>query len=69
MKKLASYLTTQNIRQADFANSVHASQPTISKLMSGSTLPSLALAVAIERATGGAVKASDWVSNETAHRG
>jgi DNA-binding XRE family transcriptional regulator len=63
MKKLVTYLTEQNIRQADFALAVGASQPTISKLMSGCALPSLSLAVAIERATGGAVMAADWMGD------
>ncbi|WP_376872324.1 helix-turn-helix domain-containing protein [Albirhodobacter sp. R86504] len=63
MTKLAAYLLAENIRQADFARMVQASQPTISKLMSGSALPSLVLAISIERVTAGAVKASDWLAD------
>jgi DNA-binding XRE family transcriptional regulator len=61
MQKLVLYLSNMKMRQADFAARVGASQPTISKLLSGDALPSLELAVRIERETGGEVCASDWI--------
>ena len=61
MSKLAAFLSSNKIKQADFAQIVGASQPTISRLMAGTVMPSLALAVAIERETGGVIKPSDWL--------
>ncbi len=61
MSKLQTYLTSHGLRQADFAAAVGATQATISRLANGSMRPSLELAVAIERATAGAVTAASWV--------
>lgn len=61
MTQLLSYLKATKTRQADFAAIVGVSQATVSKLIGGSVAPSLELAVRIERATGGEVKATSWV--------
>lgn len=61
MTRLQSYLDQANLRQSEFAALVGASQATISKLARGAVQPGLDLAVAIERATAGAVLATSWV--------
>lgn len=60
MTKLASYLDRADIRQADFAARVGASQGAISRLSQGKYAPSMKLAVAIERETNGEVPVSSW---------
>lgn len=65
MEQLASYLESHNLTQAAFAERVGATQPYISKLLSGGrTHPSIALALRIERVTGGAVPITAWVHRE-----
>jgi transcriptional regulator with XRE-family HTH domain len=59
MMTLSQYLNTKNIRQAEFARLIGATQGTVSKL-SKDRQPSLDLAAKIERATDGAVPASSW---------
>ena len=61
MSKLRTYLDINSIRQADFAARIGVSQGTISRLASGHGVPSLLLAIGIERETGGEVPASSWV--------
>lgn len=61
MNTLATYLYERRIRQADFANKLRIAQATVSRLVRGSTRPSLELAVQIERETGGAVPATSWI--------
>ena len=61
MSKLQDYLTQNGIRQSVFAASVGTTQATISKLAADAIRPSLELAVAIERETGGAILASSWI--------
>lgn len=58
---LSEYLAKNNIRQEDFASKIGVTQATVSRLSNGG-VPSLKLAVAIERATRGRVKASSWAS-------
>lgn len=60
MNKLQAYLKEAGILQRDFARSVKLSQATISRLASGSTQPSLKVAVRIEQQTDGAVPAASW---------
>lgn len=62
MTKLSAYLDSNNIRQEAFATRAGTTQATISKLASGAQLPSLDLAIRIERLTAGAVPASSWIS-------
>lgn len=61
MSKLKKYRSEVNARQSDLAKLLGVSQGTISKIECGETMPSLELAVAIERITCGAVEASSWV--------
>lgn len=60
MQSLETYLTEQSIKQADFAEQLKVSQATVSRLAKGTMRPSLDLAFAIERATGGAVPVASW---------
>lgn len=61
MQTLQSYLKSHAIRQEDFAGQIGSTQATVSRLANGTSRPSLDLAVAIERATGGSVPATSWV--------
>lgn len=61
MSKLALFLQHHGIRQSVFAGRVGTSQATVSKLVNGDVLPSLSLAVRIERETHGEVPATSWV--------
>lgn len=60
MHPLSQFLQSSGTKQDDFALSVGCSQATVSRLIRGRGLPSLALAVAIERETSGKVPASCW---------
>lgn len=64
MSTLSDYLKANQILQQDFAKRIGATQGTVSRLAKQSMVPSLALAVAIERETNGAVPASSWVCDE-----
>ncbi|WP_370687535.1 helix-turn-helix domain-containing protein [Epibacterium sp. MM17-32] len=63
MMNLSEYLTEAGVTQSEFAARVGVTQGVISRLSSGHSLPGLALAVRIENATNGAVKAQNWVRN------
>lgn len=62
MTHFKKYLRESNSLQSDFANKIGVKQSTVSRLSSGTTKPSLELAVIIERETGGAVPASSWIA-------
>lgn len=62
MSTLSDYLKNNQILQQDFARRIGATQATVSRLAKQSIMPSLTLAVAIERETNGAVPASSWVT-------
>lgn len=64
MSTLSDYLKANQILQQDFAKRIGATQGTVSRLAKQAMVPSLALAVAIERETNGAVPASSWVCAE-----
>lgn len=57
---LRDYLSVNAIRQGCFARLVGVRQPTVSRLVSGKTRPSLDLALRIETETKGKVPASVW---------
>lgn len=64
MKHLADFLTQTNTSQAKLADQIGVSRAYMSQLVGGIKTPSLSVAVAIERATGGRIKAADWtISN------
>jgi len=68
MSLLAEYLECRGITQAAFARSVGLTQATVSKLCRGKVGVSLAKAAQIERATGGAVPMSSFLSPSEAAR-
>ena len=66
MTHFQRYLMTRfNGNQRELAQALDISQPYTSLLLSGKKRPSLALAVRIERATGGLVPVHSWVETET----
>ena len=66
MTHLLSYLKTTKTRQADLAEKVGVTQATISKIASGCLTPSLDVAVAIEAATKGKVRAVSLIARKDA---
>lgn len=62
---LRKFIEISNTSQAKFAAAVGISRGYMSQLVGGSKTPSLDVAFAIERATGGAVPASSWVDAGT----
>ena len=67
MSNLTTFLTETNTSQAKLSEALGISRGHMSLLVSGERKPSLDLAVAIERATGGAVPVSSWATDPTAH--
>ena len=63
MSKLTAYLTRSAKTQAQFASELGVDQATVSKLCRQKLIPSLELAVRIERATEGEVSAASWVAS------
>ena len=61
---LKKYLKANRATQRDFASSLGISQAFLSQLLNGRRIPSLDLAVRIERLTDGAVPASSWVKQD-----
>lgn len=65
MEKLQHYLDATGTRQSAMAALLGISRGYMSQMVTGLKLPSLDLAVRIERATGGAVPASSWIPAPT----
>ena len=63
--KLSDWLDKKSISQTKFADTVGASDTTISQLIAGKTWIGRDLARRISDATKGAVTASDFVTSET----
>ena len=61
---LAEYLSKRRMTQTEFAALVGINSANISKLCNKRFTPSLDLAVRIEIATEGAVKAASWVAQD-----
>jgi DNA-binding transcriptional regulator YdaS (Cro superfamily) len=61
MTFLAQHLAEQKISQKAFAVRLGVDPSIVSRLVNNGMRPSLELAVAIERETGGAVTASSWI--------
>lgn len=66
MSNLSAFLTSKQIRQQDFAERIGVTQATVSRLAKRTMMPSLPLAVEIERATDGEVPVSSWVNDDPA---
>lgn len=58
---LRSHIDDSGSPAREWAQAFGISEPHLSRILSGQKLPSLRLAVAIERKTSGAVPASSWV--------
>ena len=58
---LASHISSSGESAAHWARRLGISRGYLSEMLAGKKLPSLTLAVTIERETGGAVPASSWV--------
>ena len=69
MTTLTAYLEAANITQSDIARTVGIDRSVMSRIVNGTVTPSLRVAVAIERATGGAVPASSWVAQPVTEPG
>lgn len=63
MMKLSEYLKEAGMSQAAFAALVGVDKSIISRLSTEAMKPSLQLAFAIDRATGGKVPAASWVED------
>lgn len=59
--KLEAWIAGKKLRMDDFARAIGVHTVTAYKLRSGKSLPSIRIAAAIERETGGAVTAADFV--------
>lgn len=66
MMTLPEYLRSTGTRQTEFAERLKVRQSTVSKLVNGKVSPSLALALQIDRETGGKVPVSVWERRESA---
>jgi DNA-binding transcriptional regulator YdaS (Cro superfamily) len=66
MPDIATYLVSTKTKQSALAAAVGVSRGYLSELVGGTKRPSLELAVAIERATAGAVPATSWVPEPSA---
>jgi transcriptional regulator with XRE-family HTH domain len=60
MSNLSSFLKKSGVTQSAFAQRVGVVQATISRLARGTVMPSIEVAVKIERETGGEVPANSW---------
>lgn len=62
MMTLSAYLASTGETQADFAARIGIKPPHMSLILSGARRPSIDVASAIERETGGKIPASSWGS-------
>lgn len=60
MTHLASFLAASGIKQSKLADEIKISRSYMSELASGEKSPGRVIALAIERATNGAVPVSSW---------
>lgn len=62
--KLGEYLEKNNIPQIAFCKLIKATQPQISRYVTGKTVPSLKTAIEIARVTNGYVTLQDFISDK-----
>ncbi len=60
MEKLASYLDENGLTQTAFAALINVTPSVVSRYLGGKLTPRLAQAIAIEKATSGAVPVAAW---------
>lgn len=58
--KLDAYLSSENIKEADFAASIECSQAHVNRLRRGKSFPSPDMIERIHKATNEKVSVSDW---------
>ena len=63
---LEAVISMSGLSRTDWAKRLNISKSYMSDLLNGNRVPSLDLAVRIERATDGAVPASSWLPEEAA---
>lgn len=63
MLTLRDYIQSNRVRQKDLAARLGVTQATVSRLVTGAAKPSVELAAAIKRETGGAVGFEVWVTS------
>lgn len=61
--KLDAYLSSENIKEADFAASIDCSQAHVNRLRRGKSFPSPKMIERIRRATGEQVSFADWYTD------
>lgn len=61
MNALAKYLESSGVSQMHLARKTGATPNTISRLVTGKTVPTLQLAINIDHVTKGAVSPYDWL--------
>ena len=66
MEHLAEYLADNGITQREFAESINVDPSVVSRFLKKRVRPGLDTAFAIERATGGRVKAESWAKIDEA---
>jgi len=64
MNKFARFLEKSGLSAKGFAVKHKISQPMVCQLRTGNRKPSLAMAVRIQKITGGKVRPQDWGGNE-----
>jgi DNA-binding transcriptional regulator YdaS (Cro superfamily) len=64
--KLSEYIAQRRGTAADLARSVGVNHSTILRWASGAHAPSLKMCAALDRATGGAVTAADFLADQAA---
>jgi predicted transcriptional regulator len=61
MQKLARYLDERKMTLQDFGDLIGVNGPSVSRYIHGDRIPRVETMARIERATGGAVAAQDWL--------
>ena len=68
MEPLARYLQEKGLSQVDFGNLIGTSGVAVCRWLSGLRRPTVRLAVAIEKATAGAVPVEAWATSPRRRR-
>ncbi|KIU33269.1 hypothetical protein SR39_13580 [Methylobacterium radiotolerans] len=63
--RLTDYLRQQKLTHSEFAALIGATQAAVTRYANGRRMPSLGKLIRIERATGGAVRAIDFMPADT----
>jgi len=66
MSKLADWMRRNGVRDNDIAKVVGRDRSIVSRIRRGELVPTLSVAVAIERLTGGEVPTHSWIKSDAA---